>query len=211
MTESKDSAEQEHRNQADPDGTLSDAATLESSEVSSGGSIDELKQERDRLKEQWLRAAADLENYRRRAKKDLEEAFKRAREDVVREILPLFDNLERALGAAENATDVEAILDGVRMVLKQFEDVGGRIGLERVVTSQCRFDPNCHDAVQQVESAEHEPGTIVSELVPGYHFGGRLLRAAMVVVSKAPAKPAEPAEVVEVSSPEGDEADGPTN
>ena len=77
--------------------------------------------------------------------------------------------------------------EGVQMVLKGFEEVAARLGLKRVVSIGERFDPNVHDAVQQMESADQEPGTIMAEVVPGYHLGERLLRPAMVVVAKKPA------------------------
>ena len=74
------------------------------------------------------------------------------------------------------------------MVLKLFEDTGERLGLKQIDSLGQRFDPAIHDAIQQIESTEHQPGTIVSEITPGYLFGKRLLRAAMVVVARAPRK-----------------------
>lgn len=143
--------------------------------------------ERDKARDQLLRNAADFDNYRKRARKDVEEAERRAKEDVLREVLSIVDNLERAVQAAGSATDVAAVADGVRMVLKGFEDVAHRIGLERVETVGQRFDPALHDAVQQVESVDHDPGTVIAEVQGGYRLGVRLLRPAIVVVSKAPA------------------------
>jgi molecular chaperone GrpE len=145
--------------------------------------------ERDRLKDQLLRVAADLENFRKRTRKDLEEADRRAKENVVRELLPVIDNLERAIAAASGAETVQGIIDGVGMVLKLFEDASNRIGLERLPSVGERFDPSIHDAIQQVETSEHPPGTIVSELVPGYRLGGKLIRAAMVAVARPPTDP----------------------
>ncbi len=142
--------------------------------------------ERGKLKDQLLRMAADFDNFRKRSRRDIDDAAKRAREDILREVLPLVDNLERAVDAASSATEIEAVAEGVRMVLKGFEETASRIGLERVAAVGERFDPNVHDAVQQMETTDHPVGTIVSEVVPGYRFGGKLLRAAMVVVAKAP-------------------------
>lgn len=140
-----------------------------------------------RLKDQLLRTAADFDNFRKRSRRDAEEAERRGREVAVREILPIVDNLERAVSASESAKDTAAVAEGVRMVLKQFEDVSSRLGLQRVPAVGERFDPNLHDAVQQVETDEHPPGTIVAEVVPGYRLGDRLLRAAVVVVARPPA------------------------
>ncbi|MFW5875273.1 MAG: nucleotide exchange factor GrpE [Myxococcota bacterium] len=146
----------------------------------------ELEQERDKLKDQLLRTAADYENFRRRAKRDREEAERRAREEPLRELLPVVDNLERAVQAADQADNAQAVAEGVRMVLKMFEDVAARIGLQRISALGERFDPNLHDAMQQVETDEHPPGTVVQELVPGYRLADRLLRPAMVVVARPP-------------------------
>jgi molecular chaperone GrpE len=111
---------------------------------------------------------------------------RRTVEDTVREVLPIVDNLERAAGAISDATEVSAVTEGVHMVLRGFEEVASRLGLKRVPTVGNLFDPTCHDAMQQEETNEHAPGTIVAEVVPGYYLGERLLRPAMVVVAKPP-------------------------
>jgi molecular chaperone GrpE len=148
-----------------------------------------LSTERDKLKEQLVRAAADFENFRRRSRTEQEDAKLRGKSDALLELLPVFDNLSRAVSAAKNAKDIASVVEGVRMVLKLFDDTAERIGLSRVTTVGERFDPAVHDAIQQVESAEQVPGTILSEVAAGYRFGKRLLRAAMVVVARAPAPP----------------------
>ncbi len=144
-----------------------------------------LRAERDKLKDHLLRTAADFDNFRKRTKRDLDDAKRRANEDVLREILPVIDNLERALGAADTAKDIEAVKEGVRMVLRGFDEVAQRLNLSRVPALGQPFDPNVHDAIQQLETEDHEPGTVVAEVVPGYRLGDRLLRAALVVVSRA--------------------------
>ncbi len=151
--------------------------------------LDALKAERDRFREQLMRTAADFDNFRKRTKRDLDEAKQRGRDDLVRELLPVFDNLERAVQSSGVASDVRSVIDGVRMVLKMFEDTSERIGLTRVKTIGERFDPNAHEALQQVDSAEHPPGTIVAEIAAGYRVGERLVRPAMVVVARKPAEP----------------------
>ena len=149
-----------------------------------------MTEERDRLKDQLLRTMADFDNFRKRARRDTEDALRRGKEDTLRDVLPIIDNLERAIEASRGATDVDAVLSGVEMVLKSFEDVAGRMGVERVKAVGERFDPNLHDAIQQIESAEHAAGTVVAEAMAGYRIGERLLRPAMVMVAKAPAAPA---------------------
>jgi molecular chaperone GrpE len=151
----------------------------------------DLKAERDRLKDQLLRTAADFDNYRKRARRDLEDGDRRAREETLRELLPIIDNLERAVSAAETATSPIAVAEGVQMVLKQFHEVASRLSLRRLKVVGERFDPALHDAVQQLETDEHEAGTIVAEVTAGYRVGERLLRPALVVVARAFARPSE--------------------
>ena len=158
-------------------------ASDEEEEVSD---VERLTTERDRMKEQLLRVAADFENFRKRSRKELEETRRRAIEDTLREVLPIVDNLERAAQAAKETTDVTAVADGVAMVLRGFEDIAARLGLRRVPSIGERFDPTRHDAMQQQETDECDPGTIVAEIVPGYQLGDRLLRPAMVIVARPP-------------------------
>jgi molecular chaperone GrpE len=146
--------------------------------------------ERDSLRDQLLRTAADFDNFRKRARREMEDARTRGKDEAIKEILPVFDNLERAVAAAENAQAISSVIEGVKMVLKLFEDTAERMGLQRVKTVGERFDPAVHEAIQQQETDAHPPGTILTEVVPGYMFGQRLLRAAMVVVSRKSSKPA---------------------
>ncbi len=149
---------------------------------------DPIVAERDKLKDQLLRLAADFDNFRKRTRREIEDVKVRAREDILRELLPIFDNLRRAISASSEAQNTESVIEGVQMVLKLFEDTGERLGLKQIESIGQRFDPAIHDAIQQIESIEHQPGTIVSEITPGYLFGSHLLRAAMVVVARAPKK-----------------------
>lgn len=155
-----------------------------------GLELEKAKEEAARLKDQLLRTAADFDNFRKRSRKDVEDAQKKGLERALLEVLPVSDNLERAIQAAGQATDVNAILEGVRMVLKMTEDALSRLGVERVSSVGQPFDPGLHEAVQQVES-DAPAGTVVIEMVPGYRLGGKLLRAAMVAVARP--RPAAPA------------------
>jgi molecular chaperone GrpE len=148
--------------------------------------LEKARAERDRMREQLLRIAADFDNFRKRSRKEIEEVRRRTVEDTLREVLPIVDNLERAAGAITDATEVSAVTEGVHMVLRGFEDIANRLGLKRVTTVGQLFDPTCHDAVQQEETDEHAPGTIIAEVVPGYYLDERLLRPAMVVVARPP-------------------------
>ncbi len=151
---------------------------------------DPVAAERDQLRDQLLRTAADFDNFRKRARREMEDAKLRGKDDAIKEVLPVFDNLERAVAAAENAQAISSVIEGVKMVLKLFEDTAERMGLKRIKALGERFDPAVHEAIQQQETDAHAPGTILAEVVPGYMFGQRLLRAAMVVVARKPSKPA---------------------
>lgn len=147
-----------------------------------------LEEERDQLKEQMLRLAADYDNFRKRSQRELEDADRRGREQVLREVLPVIDNLERAVAAATSTSDAKSIADGVAMVLRLFnDDVAQRVGLERLKTVGERFDPTLHEAVQQLETSDMPAGSIVAEVIAGYRFRNRLLRPALVVVARPPA------------------------
>lgn len=188
--------EPEEQNEGSPNESngASDAPEAAQPESDSGD-------QQKRLKDQLLRTAADFENFRKRAKRDAEDAERRGMESVLREILPVVDNLERATLAAEDATSLEAVSTGVKMVLKQFQDVAGRISLERVESVGARFDPALHDAVQQQETDEHPPGSIIQEVVPGYRLKDKLLRPALVVVARPARKEESP------STPPGETTD----
>lgn len=155
-----------------------------------------LRTERDQFRDKLLRTAADFENFRKRSKRDIDDAARRGKEQILREVLPVIDNLGRALEAAVAAEDPKGVVEGVSMVLRMFDDAGERMGLEPVPGVGERFDPALHDAVQQVESAEHRPGTVVQQIIAGYQLDGKLLHPAMVVVAKAQiGQVAEPAGV----------------
>ncbi|HEY8079361.1 MAG TPA: nucleotide exchange factor GrpE [Labilithrix sp.] len=146
--------------------------------------LEQARAEAAKHKENWMRSAADFDNFRKRARRELEDARKGGREELLKELLPVFDNLERAVQSAQAATDPKAVANGLAMVLRQFADSLGRIGIQKVPSVGKQFDPGVHEAIQQVETDEHPPGTIVAEVQPGYVQGDRLVRAAMVVVAK---------------------------
>ncbi len=148
--------------------------------------VADARAEAAKYKDQLLRMAADFDNFRKRARRDVEDARKAGQTDALRELLPVFDNLERALQSAQHATDIKAVGDGLSMVLRQFGDALLRIGIQKVASVGQAFNPQVHEAIQQVETIDHAPGTVVAEVHPGYLHGERLIRAAMVVVAKPP-------------------------
>lgn len=137
------------------------------------------------LKDKWLRAAADLENTRKRTKREIEDAKFDAKNKVLKEMLPVVDNLERAIEHA--GSEKNPIVEGVQLVLRQFQTAFERLEVTAVDAMGQPFDPNLHEAISQQES-DQPPGTVVQVLQRGYRAGERLLRPALVVVAKA--KPA---------------------
>src|SRR5258708_2521599 len=164
----------------------------------------EAKAESSKLRDQLLRTAADFDNFRKRSRREIEDAHKKGAEELLRILLPVFDNLERAVQHAEQAQSTQdasagaesakAIAEGVHMVLKQFTDTLGRVGIQRVAGVGEPFDPTVHEAVQQVETTDAKPGTVIAEVQRGYRMGDRLIRAAMVVVAKAASGQSKPPE-----------------
>jgi molecular chaperone GrpE len=148
--------------------------------------LEAAKAEVAKLRDQLLRTAADFDNFRKRSRRELGEVEKRAREDLIKDLLPVFDNLERATAHAETATDVKALADGIGLVMRQFLDTLTKIGIERIKAQGEPFDPAFHEAVQQFETSAHPPGTVMHEVQAGYKQGDKLVRPAIVVVAKAP-------------------------
>ena len=145
--------------------------------------VDDLKKINVSLQEQMLRVRAEAENFRKRMQREKDDFARFARESFVRELLPVKDNLERALLHAGD--DPTVIVDGVKLTLEQFDSVFKAMGVECVECLGAPFDPAFHEAMTQVESEEQEPNTVVDELQRGYQLHGRLLRPAMVTVAKA--------------------------
>ena len=141
------------------------------------------------LKDQALRGQAEAENIRRRAARDVENAHKFALEKFASELLPVIDSLEKAVESArgeEGAADANAIGEGVELSLKLFLDVLEKAGISRVHPVGEPFDPQLHEAMAMVENPDAEPNSVLDVMQAGYTLNGRLVRAAMVVVSKAP-------------------------
>jgi len=156
----------------------------EASELPPPTELEQAQAEAVKLKDMLVRTSADFDNFRKRTRREVDDARRGGREELLKEILPVFDNLERAIQSAQKATDVKAVSDGLGMILKQFDATLARVGITRVPTVGVMFDPSMHEAIQQLETDEHPPGTVVAEVQPGYVSGEKLVRAAMVVVAK---------------------------
>jgi molecular chaperone GrpE len=158
--------------------------------------VERLQAEVKNLHEQVLRRAAEFQNYRRRTEQDLGSAASRGREEVITALLDVYDDLGRALGAAEKVAEstapdtqtpaYDALHEGVELVYKKFTDVFARLGVERVEAVGQPFDETLHDALlQQPAMAPETPsGTVLAEILPGYRLGDRVLRHAQVVVAQ---------------------------
>ena len=144
----------------------------------------EAKEYYDRL----LREAADLDNFKKRAAKDKEEWTKFANEDLIKAILPVIDNLERAVNHAEKIVDTGVMIEGVRLTIRQILQTLNRFGLAPFESVGKPFDPSVHEAMLVVESDQHQPNHVVEEFQKGYLLNNRLLRPATVSVSKLPEK-----------------------
>ena len=149
----------------------------------------EIDQTRDRL----LREHAELENFKRRMQREKSESLRYASEQLLRDLLPVIDNLERAIDAASKApageppaasARVDGLVTGVKMVLHQLGETLGRFGVTRVPAAGQPFDPAHHEAVAHVDTDEHPPGAVVDEYASGYRLHDRLLRPAQVTVAK---------------------------
>lgn len=135
----------------------------------------------------FLRTAADLDNYKKRAEREKVEISGIACENVIAEILPVLDNLERAFAHAQgDHNNLEALREGVKLTIEQFGAVLQKLGLTEVKTVGEKFDPSLHHAISHEDAPDAAPGAVVREFQKGYLLKGRLLRPAMVGVAKGP-------------------------
>lgn len=153
-----------------------------------GARIAALEKDKKDNWDRYLRTAADLENLRKRQKREMDDARLESKGKVLKEMLPVVDNLERAIEHATQAAGTNPIVEGVQLVLRQFLTAFERLDVTPIEAGGQPFDPNLHEAISQQES-EQPPGTVVQVLQRGYKSGDRLLRPALVVVAKAKAAP----------------------
>ena len=167
----------------------SDGADMESADVETDelSEVEALQEEVSMAKDAALRAQADAINAQRRAELDVEKARKFALERFANDLLPVVDNLERALesSAESDADGIEAVVEGVELTLKSFVDVLARNGITPVDPHGEPFDPQVAQAMSMVENPDVEPNTVIAVMQKGYLLKDRLLRPAMVMVSKA--------------------------
>ena len=138
------------------------------------------------LKDEVLRLRAEIDNQRKRAQRDLEAAHKYAIERFVQELLPLKDSLDLGLRAAQSATSVDSLSEGMALCIKQLDDFLTRLNIREINPEGERFDPEFHQAMTMEETTAVPPGIALRVMQSGYVLNDRLLRPALVVVSKAP-------------------------
>ncbi len=148
--------------------------------------LQEAEQKLDSYRDQALRAQAEAENTRRRASRDVENAHKYALEKFTAELLPVLDSLEKAVEVASGTDGAQAIAEGVELSLKLFLSVLEKHGVSRVDPTGEPFDPQIHEAMTMVPSHHAEPNSVLEVMQPGYLLNGRVVRAAKVVVARAP-------------------------
>lgn len=145
--------------------------------------VDRLTQELQEANNRLLRTTADFDNFRKRTRQEKEELGQYATLKLIQEVLPVLDNFQLAL-AAETA-DANSLKQGIEMVFRQFQSILEKAGVQSIEAVGQPFDPNVHEAVMQVQSDEHEPGTVVEELRKGYMLYEKVVRPAMVKVAQA--------------------------
>ncbi|MFP6762113.1 MAG: nucleotide exchange factor GrpE, partial [Planctomycetaceae bacterium] len=165
--------------QTAPDETLADAVSeaVESiadqpdndvESIDLAGDSSSLQAERDRYYEQWKRTQAELENFRKRAQREMETEVRYRDAGLIRDLLPALDNLTRSVQAAEQTGNVEELLQGLQMILSQFDQVLVGHSAAPIKTVGEPFDPNLHEALQEIPTSEHPPMTVLQEIERGY-------------------------------------------
>ncbi len=192
MAEAVKGTEKEDRGGMDPE--VVDVAEVNGDGPSEegGGDCQDLLAAKDEeikgLHERVLRIAAEMDNTRKRLEREKSEGICYANESLMREMLTVIDNLERAIQHSEQEANFNSLLEGIRMTHKGFLDALARFNCVPFESVGKLFDPNFHEAMTQQESAEHPERTVLMEFEKGYTLNDRLLRPARVVVSKAPAR-----------------------
>lgn len=148
--------------------------------------LDRALKEKEELQEQLLRLRADFENFRKRASKEKADTIQFGNEALLRDLLPVIDNIERVLSASLREQDWKGLQEGIRLVLSEMRKTLSQRGLEAIEAVGAPFDPTLHEAIQRVETAEATAATVVEECQKGYLYRGRLLRPSLVVVAVPP-------------------------
>ena len=206
--------EKDTKESAQPDEGEEKLSTFEqdNKEESSPSEIEKLRQdfvakelEAKKNYDLYLRQVAELENFKKRVAREKEEAIRYGNEALVKDLLPVLDNLERAVEHAELGGNGKSLLAGIELVLKGFLEVLEKHGVTQISAKGEPFNPQKHEAFAQVESTDHEPNTVVEELHKGYFMADRLLRPSLVSVAKLPETKEENSEQTKIEKNETDD------
>jgi molecular chaperone GrpE len=156
----------------------------ESEEQQAPDELETTRAELDETKDRLLRLAADFENYKRQAARRESESKERAVKNVLTDLLPVLDNFERAVHASSSSQDIQNLKIGVEFILQQLHEVLRSHGVEPIEAAGQKFDPQFHEAQEEVSSEEHESGTILDETQRGYRYKDQVLRPTIVKVAK---------------------------
>lgn len=146
----------------------------------------EWQEKYETLNNQYIRLAADFDNFRKRQEAERESLLKYGAENTVKKLIEVIDNFDRGMKAIETVEDCEKVKECYQLAYKNFNDVLGKIGLEVIKAEGEEFDPNIHEAVMQTPTEEHPENVIIAELQKGYKLGDKVLRASLVNVATAP-------------------------
>ena len=172
--------------EANEQSTAAPGSVPSSEGLRGGETVEELRRQVEDKQDRLLRALAEAENVKRRTQRDREEYVRYANESLLRDLVPVLDNLDRALGAARATNDPSGVVGGVELIQRELLKVLERAGVTRYSALGQPFDPTRHEAIARVVSADAKPGTVVAETLPGYQLHNRVLRAALVSVAAAP-------------------------
>ena len=164
---------------------------------------DELAEEKDK----FIRLQAETDNFRKRLSREKDEFLQYANERLFKELIPIFDNLERALEDPSN--DIKVLNEGLEMILKQFSSFLKKENVELINAIGEQFDPTVHEVLTSEESSEHDENTIITQFVKGYTINSRVLRPSQVVISKKPSEPKEDSK--DESEEDSDKEEKPTD
>lgn len=157
----------------------------EKQEDATNAELEKVKADYEQLNNQYLRLAADFENFRKRQEVERENLIKYGAADALKKLIEVLDNFDRGEKALEKVEDCQVVKDNFNLLHKQTLDVLAKLGLELIETEGKEFDPNFHEAVMQTPTSEHPEHTIVNELQKGYKLGDRVLRPSLVNVAVA--------------------------
>ena len=186
------SSTEETTGEVTTEGVSSQAHSTEDTSESTSENGGTPEEELQIFQDKYLRLAAEFENYKRRAQRDQSDSIRFGNESLLKNLLPIIDNLERAIQCAKDAGTSGPLLEGVELTHKQFLETVGKVGVRQVSTTGHSFDPAIHQAVTQVESENVEPNTVIEEFQKGYLLHDRILRPAMVSVAKEKSELTEP-------------------